>query len=128
MQEGRIVLGERQTIGLRLRLRLLTLPQGLCGIPQAPQRVGQHDQAPHSSRGATGERLGVQRRGVEEGDPLRTVHPGGGIVTQVEQGRPERIMRLQAMHRVGPTLGQPEELFPELHRGRECPPVPIEPP
>ena len=37
-------------------------------------------------------------------------------------------MRLQAMRRVGHTLRQLEELFPELQRGRERPPIPIVPP
>ena len=62
-------------------------------------------------------RQGSLRRRVGEGNPLLEVGPGRDIFAQVEQGRPEGFMRLQAVHRVGLTLRQPEELFPQLPRG-----------
>ena len=59
--------------------------------------------ARHRTPGAIAlvERLGPLRRRVDEGDPLLEVRPGGGVVAQVEQGRPERVMGLQAVRRVG---------------------------
>ena len=41
------------------------------------------------------ERQGPLRRWVGEGDALLEVRPGGGVVAQVEQGAPERVMCLQ---------------------------------
>jgi hypothetical protein len=49
--------------------------------------------------------------GVEEGDTLLQVPPGRSVFPQLEQGLPEGPMRLQALHRVSRTLGQPHELF-----------------
>jgi hypothetical protein len=55
---------------------------------------------------------------VSEGDSLLEMCPGGGVFAQEEQGRPERVMRLQAVRRVGLALRQPIELFPERPRSR----------
>ena len=107
---------------------LLTPLHSLRGIAQAPQCIGRHGQAPHPRRLAISEHLGPLRRRVSEGDPLFDMRTGGGVVAQEEQGRPERVMRLQTGHRVGPTLCQSEELFPQLPRRRQCPPATIEPP
>ena len=73
------------------------------------------------------ERQGSLRRRVGEGDPLLEVRPGGGVFAQVEQGRPERIMGLQAVRRRSLMLRQLEELFPQLPRRRQRPPAVIEP-
>ena len=73
------------------------------------------------------EHQGPLRRRVDEGDPLLQVRPGGGIFAQEEQGAPERVMGLQAARRGGLALRQPVELFPELPRRRQRPPVAIEP-
>ena len=81
---------------------LLTPLHGLRRIAQTPQRLGRDAQAPQPRRLALAERLGALRRRVGESDPLLEVRPGRGVVAQVEQGRPERVMGLQAVRRGRP--------------------------
>ena len=76
-------------------------------------------QAPHPDAMPMAEHQGALRRGVDEGDPLLQVLPGRGVITEVEQGLPEGIMRLQRGAWVGRTLRQPHELFPQLPRRLE---------
>ncbi len=120
MQEGRKVLGVRETVGMGDFLgqgqRLLAPPQGLRRIAETPQRERRIGQAPHPWRLTKTERQGLLRCRVGEGDPLREVPPGSGVVAQEEQGAPEGVMGLQAGCWFGPTLGQSGELFRQLSR------------
>jgi hypothetical protein len=101
-------LGHRQAMGMGQHLglgqRLLTPPYGLRRIAQAPQRVSSHGKAPHPRRHAMAERLGLLRCGVNEGDALLEVRPGGGVFALEIQGAPERVMGLQAGRRFGLAL------------------------
>ena len=78
---------------------LLTPPQGLRRIAQAPQRVGRIDQA--RTPGATLWRSARARccRRVDEGNALLQVCPGSSVFAQVEQGLPERFVGLQTERR-----------------------------
>ena len=53
-------------------------------------------------------------RRVDEGNTLRKVRPGCGIVTQVEEGLPKRVMRREEVCGHRRALGQAVEFFAQL--------------
>jgi len=52
--------------------------------------------------------------GVVEGHPLLQVPSGSSPLSEIDQGRPQRVMGLQEERRVLDLLGQGEELLPQL--------------
>ena len=85
--------------------RLLAPLYGLHRIAQAPQSEGCKAEARHARRITMAKHQGPLCHGVDEGNALLQVPPGRSVFTQLEQSLPEGAMRLQAVCRVGRTLG-----------------------
>lgn len=100
------LLGERQG--------LLTPVEGLLWIAQGPECGRRIRQARHLRRDALVERLAALNCQVDEGNALREVAPGRGILTEIEQSLPQRVMGRQEMCRHRLTLGQAVEFFSQL--------------
>ena len=83
-------------MGLRLGhgQRLLTPPDGLRRIAQTPQCGGRYGQASHPRYHIGTEDQVVLQHWVDAGYTLLEVRSGRRVITQVEQGSPERVMRL----------------------------------
>ena len=60
------------------------------------------------------QRLVPLRRRVAQGERLRELVPCRCVVPQLEQRRPERVMRLHAVRRVARPRRLPHELFRQL--------------
>ena len=74
------------------------------------------------------ERLRPLHGQVDEGNGLRKVPPGRGIVAQIEQSLPKRVMRREEVRRRRLALCQAVKFCPQLHCRRQGPSAAIEPP
>src|SRR5438132_9462125 len=87
---------------------------GLVRVAQQPQGLGGIGEAGHAGILAIDEDMGTVLLAIVESNPLLQMRLSRGELSQIVQGIPKRIVRLQEERGVVGPLGQAEELLAQL--------------
>ena len=92
----------------------MILLAGLLRIAQYPQAMGRIEETIHAGVDSVEEERAAMRLGVVQGEPLLRVRVGAHTLALPAEGGRQCLMGSQELGVVVPTLGQTQELFPQL--------------